>query len=239
MDALAHFNNQSNGREKLFRFIQYVSRFMWSLLKNMKHHKLTVERLKYLESEMSNARRVIRLGRFVEMMHSSTKSMNLNDPSLRITITMSRISTALFLFSDNLIWLNRLRLVNIDEVKWSKTANKLWLYSITMNLLRDLHELKRIMSNYGRHSTSPFISRRPSCHESGIFSPELEAIKRFVLTHKSLSVDLLKNVCDFFLPLSSLGHVNLSPTTVGLLGAVSSAAAMLQIIDSRSRLSPS
>lgn len=107
-----------------------------------------------------------------------------------------------------------------------------------MNLIRDMFEIKRILDQQRRRHSFR-IQRLDPCEPATTLPPEFVAIQRWIFTHKSVSVDTLKNACDLWIPLATLGHVKLSSTTVGFLGAISSAAAILQIIDYSTRLSPS
>jgi peroxin-11B len=51
-------------------------------------------------------------------------------------------------------------------------------------------------------------------------------------------VDTVKNGCDVMIPLTALGYMRLSPGTVGLLGVVSSVAAIISLVDPLARLTP-
>lgn len=170
-------------------------------------------------------------------MYSALHTINLPDPVVRATLTMSRITSSLFLFADNVLWLQNVGLVNVDRTKWVRISSKFWLYSILMNLIRDAYEINRILAEDRRKRACYGIPLGSSLNTEAF--PELVAIKKWVMANKSVSVDTLKNVCDMWIPLAALGHVHLSPTTVGFLGTISSAAAVLQIIDFSARLSPS
>lgn len=50
---------------------------------------------------------------------------------------------------------------------------------------------------------------------------------------QALIVDTLKNVADFWLPMTSLNHVEASPVFVGIMGVISSVLSALPLIDSR------
>ena len=53
---------------------------------------------------------------------------------------------------------------------------------------------------------------------------------------KAVKADTLKNMCDFWLPMSNLGYVNASPIFVGLMGVMSSTLAALPLIDVQYKL---
>ena len=65
------------------------------------------------------------------------------DIVLRITITLSRISNAMFLFCDHFIWLHRAKVINVDVDGWNELSNRWWLYGDIMNLARDIYEVRK------------------------------------------------------------------------------------------------
>lgn len=154
---------------------------------------------------------------------------------------MSKISQALFLLADHLLWLARTGLTTVNAKKWSKVANKYWLFSIIMNLCRDFYEIARVLDLH-RAGCKGGITR---CKiPTSINSPA--DVKRLalqsyvmVLGHKDILVDTVKNMCDFFIPLTALGYTSLTPRTIGLLGAISSAAGLWALLDSTAKLTPS
>lgn len=54
--------------------------------------------------------------------------------------------------------------------------------------------------------------------------------------NQPLLLDTVKNVADIFLPLSSLGYINLSPGIQGLLGLISSLLSLMCVWDSTLKL---
>lgn len=110
---------------------------------------------------------------------------------------------------------------------WSRTSNKFWLVAIVASLSRDIAELCRIIP--------PLLLSPPHARpwkNSGL------TLLRVAGLHRALLLDLVKNLADFWIPYSSLGHVTLEPGTIGLLGVVSSMAAILPMLDPSYVLTP-
>lgn len=150
----------------------------------------------------------------MDLIYSAQNSARLNHEVHRITLTMSKIATALFLLVDNMLWFARIGVLDIDRRKWFLTSCRLWLYSILMNLLRDWFEIRELMS-----ASPDLMGKR-------------ESLTAVIMRQKpGLGIDLLKNICDFFIPMSALNHTPLSPPTIGILGLVSSVCALLQVIE--------
>lgn len=59
-----------------------------------------------------------------------------------------------------------------------------------------------------------------------------------VNNHQAVIVDTIKNVCDVFIPLSSLGYSKLSPKYQGILGVISSIAGLFEILYPTAKLLP-
>lgn len=172
---------------------------------------------------------VLRLGKCVDVLYSALSSIHYPNVTVRVTTTLSRISMSLYLLADHILWIGRTGLCAVNGEKWSKVANKYWMYALFMNLIRDIYEIHRILKL--RHVTL-----------SDIFSESCNARKKLASCardHKDVIVDTVKNACDVLIPMTALGLVNISPGSVGLLGVISSAAALLALIDPLLKLTPS
>lgn len=142
------------------------------------------------------------------------------------------------MFVDNLTLIASLGFVKIDLEQWYNRSSRLWLYCIVMGLARDWHELQRLLDAQKSESNCHLNAR-----SKGIGDEERQRIVRNISSllarEKALSIDTLRNFCDLWIPLSSLGYVKLSPRTISLLGTVSSICGIIQSVDASSRLSPS
>lgn len=138
-------------------------------------------------------------------------------------------------------WLSRTGLFrSIDTKKWNLVANKYWLMAIIMNLVRDLYEIFRLI-DLKRAARASGVTQR--CHSIEMSScrslGKLALISYSQLhLHKNIVVDTVKNMCDVFIPLTALGYTKLSPRTVGVLGAISSVAGLLALIQPDAKLVP-
>lgn len=243
MDVIVKLNSQTAGRDKIVRLLQYASKAAWHYMQQKQLSRQSIDRLKSLEYTFSSFRKLLRLGRFLDMLYGAFSSIHYPDLTLRITCTLSKIANALFLLSDHMLWIGRTGLVNINNEKWSRVANKYWLYSITMNLVRDVYEIWHILEREGRRLGIPTGERlRRTCLADGVSRKPLPLSLRaitFMHEHKDVVVDTVKNGCDLMIPLTALGYMRLSPGAVGLLGVISSVAAIISLVDPLARLTPS
>ncbi|CAH2042551.1 unnamed protein product, partial [Iphiclides podalirius] len=107
MDIIIKVNNQSVGRDKLARLVQYTSRLVWHQLESRNANKYSVDRIKSLENTLSTFRKVLRLGRCVDIFYTALNSIHIEDPFLRFTLTTSKLAHALYLYADHIVWLSK------------------------------------------------------------------------------------------------------------------------------------
>lgn len=182
---------------------------------------------------------MLRLGKSLEVFREAFKTIHYKDAWLAFTLTVNNISQSIFLLTDHIIWLARSGLVkDINTNKWTARSNRYWLISLVMSLVRDVYEFNQIVV---RHSSYKSIS---SCIASSVVSirrPEdvtncVTSLFKFLFTWKHITIDMLKNSCDLFLPLNGLGYTKLSPRVIGLLGMASSIAGLIVILNPNCKL---
>lgn len=163
---------------------------------------------------------MLRLGRCLDSLYSALKMIKYPDPIVRLILITAKITNALYLLADHFIWLGRVGILRVDLEKWNKVANKYWLITIIMNFTRDIYEIIKILVR------------------------EKNVLKRHQIllclrNHKKIMMDIVKNGCDLFIPLTALGIAKCTPGTIGLLGIISSLVGLYTIIDPLYKLSPS
>lgn len=229
METIIKLNNQAAGRDKLARILQYGSRALWYYMQQKKLNHQTIEKLRALEYTFSSFRKLLRLGKCVDVMYTALSSIHYPNITVRVTTTLSRISMSLYLLADHILWIGRTGLCSVNGDRWGKAANKYWMYALFMNLLRDAYEIYRIL-------------KIRQIGLSDIISDGCDARKKLASCardHKDIIVDTVKNACDVVIPMTALGFLNLSPGSVGVFGVISSAAALLTLVDPLLKLTPS
>lgn len=152
--------------------------------------------------------------------------INHEDKLVSFNCAISKISYSMFLLCDHMIWFGRSGLADVDTVRWNRVASKYWLLTVTMNLIRDYFEVRRLLKE------SKILIKCKYNDPKMVVKKLLE----FSETHKDVVLDTIKNSCDIFLPLVALNYVNLSPSTVGLLGVVSSVVGIYTVVDPFAKL---
>jgi len=263
MDEFIKFNNQTSGRDKVFRLCQYTSRIVWYTLEKRRPGSLVGSKAKHLDEILGLMRRLLRFGRFYESLHNTFPVMSISDTVIRLTSSLSRISNACFMFLDHVVCLDKLKLLpekTIDAAKWDLVSTKFWLYSILLGLIRDFYDILRIykeefqvkfrntrsrgQSAGGLHTLHPdsSSSRRKGTLSSSYYAKYVNYFKfmsHCVTEHADVAVDTLRNLLDIFIPLNSLGVVKLSPGTIGLIGSLSTVVSAIPQLNPLVKMVPS
>ena len=100
-------------------------------------------KLKELEQYFISCRRLLCFGRCTDQLYSAVRSMQLNDPIIRVTLATSKFWLSFQMFADHLLWLDQMGLFKdySNRQVWADRANRFWLYSVGTNLMRDFYEL--------------------------------------------------------------------------------------------------
>lgn len=240
MDQWLKLNASTTGKDKIFRLVQYLSRFVWHNLESRKNLRDAVVRLKVIETTFSTFRKLLRFGKSLEVLHGALRTLHLPDVVLRVVLTLSRIYQSMFLVVDHVIWIGRAGLVDIDKEKWSTYSNRFWLGAIILNIMRDVYDIFTIIQKSAKcknplpcgYKKFPVIKTVYDC------VPATRPLVLFAEEHRDVFWDSIKNFCDFWIPLTNLGHTKLSPGMIGLLGSVSSFAGLIAVLDPLAKLVP-
>ncbi|XP_076176498.1 peroxisomal biogenesis factor 11ab [Ptiloglossa arizonensis] len=231
MDIILKLNEQTVGRDRIIRLLQYGSRAYWYYAQNTRTTQHSAEILRSLEYTFSSFRKLLRLGRCLDSLYSASKLMKYPDVGIRVTLILSKIANALFLLADHIIWIGRVGLLRINIEKWSKVANKYWLMSIIMNLTRDIYEIIKILEREGKD----ILLKTPKLVDTWKQYQMLLHLRN----HKDVVMDMIKNGCDLFIPLTALGFTKFSPGTIGIFGVISSVVGLYTLIYPLYKLTPS
>ncbi|NXI92051.1 PX11B protein, partial [Psophia crepitans] len=156
------------------------------------------------------------------------------------------LNRALYFACDNVLWAGKAGLVpSVDQEKWSQRAFRYYLFALVVNLSRDAYEIRILMEHEasGKRTKSHENGRRLRA-DSGLqqlgmrLQVQLHLLTRVLRSNPPLLLDLVKNVCDLFIPLDKLGLYKTNPGFVGLCGLTSSVLSILTILHPWLKLKP-
>lgn len=161
------------------------------------------------------------------------KTLKCPNISLRVMLTLSKLSNSLYLLADHIIWAGRVGIARVNVEKWSKIANRYWLITIVINLARDIYEIVKMLKNHKQHVSWKIPS---SC--ANTWGEKCEFLIPLRNRH-DLLFDSIRNGCDLFIPLTALGYTKFNPGMIGIFGIISSIIGLITIIEPSYKLTPS
>lgn len=238
---------QSNGRDKIFRTVQYGSKLVgWYLKEKLQDKDITIEKLKKLEASLSMARKLLRFGKSLDFIQGALKTIQHPDTVIRLTVTLSKLAQAVYLIFDHITYANTVGLISVDKKKYSEISARFWLFSLMLNLIRNFYEVWQIILQEIKIQESQVqkgdYMNGESIHKNKTKTTQrgiLVLAKKCMVNNKPEMLDLVKNLCDLVLPMSTLGQINTSQGTQGLLGLVSSIIGIVTLWDPLLKLVPS
>ncbi|KAM3920707.1 peroxisomal membrane protein 11B [Leptodactylus fuscus] len=235
MDSWVRFSSQSQAKERLIRAAQYACTLLGYTLQKNGASSDVITTIKQLEAHLSLGRKLFRLGNSMDALESAKRAIHLSDVVLRLCITVSHLNRAMYFACDNILWLGKSGLAkSTDQEKWSQRSFRYYLFSLIMNLSRDLYEIKLLMETESGSkrckaaAENGAVSRgeRPPPHPLAL---QLRLLVQVLRSNPPLLLDLLKNACDLFIPLDRLGLYKSNAGVVGLCGLTSSILSILTI----------
>ncbi|KAA1468166.1 peroxisomal biogenesis factor 11 [Dentipellis sp. KUC8613] len=212
----------TNGRDKLYRAVQYFSRFYaWYLIS--RGQKLNATRWNALKSHLALGRKLMRVGRPIENLQTALRAAQTSGRLGEQLTTIARnIGYFGYLSYDSVSWANTVRFITLKPetaAKVNKTAARLWLAGILFSIAHGVIKTGRLTQE---------ASELRSLDEKDIGGQNVRQTKLQALeqiraaTRQQFLIDIL----DVWIPASTLGLANLNDGIVGIFGFISSALAL-------------
>ncbi|GJJ77985.1 peroxin-11B [Entomortierella parvispora] len=211
------FSATTVGRDKVYRAVQYFSRFLaWYLLRQGAT-KETVARFNNLKKTLGLSRKLMRIGKPVEHVEMAVAATAVKDEFIRFCSVGKQLSYAGYLTYDALIFLDGAGAYKFANIKrYNELANKFWLAGIVFSFLTGLYKTRQIQI---RRETASRGLKHSGESEKSEARTEISALDR---EQNVLNKQLLQDGLDFFIPATGLGYVDLDDGAVGLIGTATS-----------------
>ncbi|KAF9921195.1 Peroxisomal membrane protein PMP27 [Linnemannia zychae] len=211
------FTATTAGRDKIYRAVQYFSRFFaWYLLRQGAT-KETVARFDNLKKTLALSRKLMRIGKPVEHLEMALNATAVKDEVLRFFAVAKQLAYAGYLTFDALIFLDGSGAYKFKQIKrYSELANKFWLAGIACSFIAGLYKTRQIQIR--RHSALRGLKHREESEKTSSRS-EIAILDR---EQHAMNKVLLQDGLDLLIPASGLGYVNLDDGVVGLIGTITS-----------------
>ncbi|KAG0293921.1 Peroxisomal membrane protein PMP27 [Dissophora globulifera] len=201
------------GRDKIYRAVQYFSRFLaWYLLRQGAT-KETVARFSNLKKTLGLSRKLMRFGKPIEHLENAAKATSVKDEFLRYATIGKQLAYAGYLTFDGLIFIDGSGAYKFKNIKkYNELASKFWLAGIVFGFVSGLYKTRQIQI---RRVTAARGLAHSGESEKSNARTELKALAK---EQHSVSTQLLQDGLDMLLPSTALGYLNLDDGALGLIG---------------------
>jgi len=204
------------GRDKLYRTIQYFSRFLaWYCLRKGYTNE-TVAKLTALKSTLGLSRKLMRIGKPVEHAQAAIKSLDIGDPVLKFTALGRQLGYAGYLVYDALIWAHTAKVRPVAPLiatKYNQRAARLWFTGIAFSIASGFYKLRDL-------NIKETKARRTVVKEKEV--ERKESLKAVLTQRAAVRYQLIQDLLDILIPAGTLGYHNLDDGIIGIVGTITS-----------------
>ncbi|KAI0785973.1 peroxisomal biogenesis factor 11 [Abortiporus biennis] len=206
------------GRDKLYRAVQYFSRFLaWLLLS--KGNKAEAARFNALKSHLALGRKLMRLGKPVEHLQSALRAIQGSaEAGEQITTIARQICYFGYLTYDAIVWANAIKFLNLKPstaAKVNKISNRFWLSGILFSIVHALLKTGRLATEAKKLQGSAWTEKGLEVERD----TKLQAIaSQRASTRQQFIIDIL----DVWIPATNVGLVHFNDGVLGIFGFITS-----------------
>ncbi|KAG0361111.1 peroxisomal biogenesis factor 11 [Gamsiella multidivaricata] len=201
------------GRDKIYRAVQYFSRFLaWYLLRQGAT-KETVARFNNLKKTLGLSRKLMRFGKPIEHLENAAKATSVADDFLRYCTIGKQLAYAGYLTLDGIIFIDGSGAYKFKNIKkYSELASRFWLAGIVFGFVSGLYKTRQIQIR--RESAARGLAHSGEAEKSKARTD----LKSLAKEQHSVNKQLLQDGLDMLIPATGLGYLNLDDGAVGLIG---------------------
>lgn len=204
---LLRFLDTTPKKEKCFRLVAYLSRFLSYYLYRMGYPVEMINTVKELKSQVTFLRKGMRFLKPLNHLETASKTFDnkLMDPVLQKTTVIRNLGYAGYLTIDGFIFLKMLGLVDKGRFKTGSTwASRFWLLGLIAGVINSLRTI--------------------SINKSKLTDSESEKINTKEVKQKIYKAKrkLVWDLLDSFIALNSLNYLHFTEGDVGLAGTITS-----------------
>lgn len=153
---------------------------------------------------------VLRIGKSLEMLYAAKEALYIEEFIIQTCVVLARISSACFLLLDHVVWMHRVKAINIDIKPISRLSNRFWLLSTVLSLMRNMYDWHRIYQHNsleGKRAVG-----------SGYVPQTIPTL-----------LDTARNAFDILIPMNGLQYASVPGVVQGATGTLSSLIGILTL----------
>ncbi|KAH8549398.1 peroxisomal biogenesis factor 11 [Umbelopsis sp. PMI_123] len=224
VDQILKYLNTTNGREKLYRTIQYFSRFYaWYLLRQGAS-KETIARWNGLKTNLASGRKLFRLFKPIEFGKAAVATLNINDSVLRITGALRQLGYFGYYFVEMFVYLHQVGFITLqNHKKITDLGFKFWAAGLVFSITNGLYKLKQTQAKIELVKRNSKLVKASSSEKDAQRAADYRMQEKTLIKDKEdATYQLVQDALDLVIPSSTLGWINADEGVVGIVGTITS-----------------
>lgn len=212
----------TTGRDKVYRFVAYFSKFVVQQMKQNNISPDWQERLTKGGSTIGQTRKLIRFFRSLEYLQEFLKSIQLRDDTEKYISMFKNLSLGIWMAADHAQWLHKAGYLKLnDSIKRiDEIHSKSWFWGLAAGILLCAYKMKLIADEQNNVQDQ---LRSTGGNVSAASNKQLAALED--KRNKQIQ-GIIKNSIDIVIPAARLNWLPVSDGTVGLAGTITSIIGM-------------
>ncbi|KAI0778034.1 peroxisomal biogenesis factor [Trametes elegans] len=216
--------NTTIGRDKLYRAVQYFSRFFaWFLLS--RGYKIQAARWDALKSHLALGRKLLRLGKFMENAQAALRAISApGETGERLTLIGRQVGYFGYLLLDGFVWANSIKFFNLlpsTAQKVNKRSAQFWFTGIVFSIAHGLLKAGRLANEVKKLQGQTWAEKSAEA-ERDLKLQDLNSAR------EAVRYQFIIDILDVWIPATTIGLVNLNDGVLGIFGFITSLMALRQ-----------
>ena len=159
VDAVTRILATTHGRDKLYRLIQYTTRFLVPVLVAYGGSKDLISRLNALKVGLGQTRKcgsflffygknkhiVMRAAKWIDFLRAAGKATTIRDGVERASSVLRSLSMAVYMFLDTLTWINAVKIYHFSGISSiQRRAFQAWFFALVVGWLNSTYKLRKV-----------------------------------------------------------------------------------------------
>eukprot|EP00184_Porphyridium_aerugineum_P002147 CAMPEP_0184694886 /NCGR_PEP_ID=MMETSP0313-20130426/2700_1 /TAXON_ID=2792 /ORGANISM="Porphyridium aerugineum, Strain SAG 1380-2" /LENGTH=241 /DNA_ID=CAMNT_0027153247 /DNA_START=253 /DNA_END=978 /DNA_ORIENTATION=+ len=224
LNDVAAFLKLTNGRDKLFRFFQYLAR---AIKGSSAPKSILYQNALLAETALASSRQTFRLLKWINVAALQMAPSQDRGPMLDILHSFSELCLFLWFFFDNLSWLAKVGLIPGKAMDYTRRGARFWMTHCILNTFCQLITLSQLRKRVAMIRNSKKYTAAVMSDMDGKSKGEL-----MDLENQSVAclMDVFRSAPDILVSynLSLMPQDQFSPALIGCTGVFTSAVGIVQ-----------
>lgn len=142
IDPWLKLMSSTMGRDKLYRFVQYLCRLLYGISLRLNQKGVTSAKLLLLSSSVGLGRKLWRIGKPLDHLQVFLRAQSIENDVIRTGSMLKALGYGCWLTLDTLQWLHSVKVLEIESIGWiNYWAPRCWTIGLLASLSTNLYSL--------------------------------------------------------------------------------------------------